>query len=76
MSLSANRVREIMQKGDNDSESLKEELAACQHLFDDMRAEHSRQEVFIFSLSDLDTKETTKNSMKFSQTSTVLQKLA
>ena len=35
-----------MQKVDNDSESLKEELAACQHLLDDMYAEHGRQEVF------------------------------
>ena len=40
------RVREIMEKVDNDSESLKEELAACQHLL----------EVFNFSLSNLDTK--------------------
>ena len=56
-SSSTNRVREIMQKVDNDSESLKEELAACQHLLDNMHAEHGRQEVFKFSLSDLDTKE-------------------
>ena len=59
-SSSTNRVREIMQKVDNDSESLKEELAACQHLLDDMHAEHGRQEVFNFSLSDLDTKEVNK----------------
>ena len=52
-----NRVREIMEKIDNDSESLKEELAACQHLLDDMHAEHGRQEVFNFSLLNLDTKE-------------------
>ena len=37
-SSSTNRVREIMEKTDNDSESLKEELAACQHLLDDMHA--------------------------------------
>ena len=49
-----------MQKVDTDSESLKEELAACQHLLDDMHAEHGRQEVFNFSLSDLDTKEINK----------------
>ena len=59
-SSSTNRVREIMQKVDNDSESLKEELAACQHLLDDMHAEHGRQEVFNFSLSDLETKEINK----------------
>ena len=59
-SSSTNRVREIMQKVDNDSESLKEELAACQHLLDDMHAEHGRQEVFNFNLSDLDTKEINK----------------
>ena len=46
-----------MEKIDNDSESLKEELAACQHLFDNVHAEHGRQEVFNFSLSNLDTKE-------------------
>ena len=46
-----------MEKIDNDSESWKEELAACQHLLDDMHAEHGRQEVFNFSLSNLDTKE-------------------
>ena len=45
-----------MEKVDNDSESLNEELAACQHLLDDMHAEHGRQEVFNFSLSDLDNK--------------------
>ena len=50
------RVREIMEKVDNDSESLKEKLAACQHLIDDMHSEHGRQEVFNFSLSNLDTK--------------------
>ena len=55
-SSSTSRVREIMQKVDNDSESLKEELAARQHLLDDMHAEHGRQEIFNFSLSDLDTK--------------------
>ena len=59
-SSSTNRVREIMQKVDNDSESLKEELAACQHLLDNLHAEHGRQEVFNFSLSDLDTKEINK----------------
>ena len=57
-SSSTNRVREILQKVDNDSESLKEELAACQHLLDDMHAEHVRQEVFNFSLFDLGTKKT------------------
>ena len=46
-----------MEKIKNDSESLKEELAACQHLLDDMHAEHGRQEVFNFSLSNLDIKE-------------------
>ena len=46
-----------MEKIDNDSESLKEELAACQHLIDHMHVEHGRQEVFNFSLSNLDTKE-------------------
>ena len=35
-----NRVREIMEKVDNDSESLIEELAACQHLPFAMPAEH------------------------------------
>ena len=45
-----------MEKIDNDSESLKEELAACQHLLDDMHAEHGRQKVFNFSLSDMDNK--------------------
>ena len=45
-----------MEKIDNDSKSLKEELAACQHLLDDMHAEHGRQKVFNFSLSDLDNK--------------------
>ena len=50
------RVREIMEKVDNDSESLKEELAACQHLLDAMHSEHGRQEVFNFSLLNLDTK--------------------
>ena len=54
-SSSTNRVREIMEKVDNDSESLKK-LAACQHLLDDMHAEHGRQEVFNFSLLDLDNK--------------------
>ena len=38
-----------MEKVDNDSESLKEELAACQHLLDDLHSEHGRQEVFNFS---------------------------
>ena len=52
-----NRVREIMEKIDNDSESLKEELAACQHLLNDIHAEHGRQEVFSLSLSNLDVKE-------------------
>ena len=61
-SSSTNRVREIMQKVVNDSESLKEELTAIQHLFDDMHAEHGRQEVFNFSLSDLDTKEINKKT--------------
>ena len=56
-SSSTKRVCEIMEKNDNDSESLKEELAACQHLLDDMHAEHGRQEVFNFSLLNLDTKE-------------------
>ena len=46
-----------MEKVDNDSESLKEELAGCKHLIDDMHAEHSRHNVFNFSLSNLDTKE-------------------
>ena len=46
-----------MGKIDNDSESVKEESAACQHLLDDMHAEHGRQEVFNFNLSNLDTKE-------------------
>ena len=55
-SSSTNRVREIMEKIDNDSELLKEELAACQHLLDDMHAEHGRQKVFNFSLSDSDNK--------------------
>ena len=55
-SSSTNRVRQIMEKVDNDTESLNEELAACQHLLDDMHAEHGRQEVFNFSLSDLDNK--------------------
>ena len=45
-----------MEKFDNDSESLNEELAACQHLLDDMHDEHGRQEVFNFSLLDLDNK--------------------
>ena len=45
-----------MEKVGNDSESLKEELTACQHLLDDMHAEHGRQEVFKFSLLDLDNK--------------------
>ena len=49
-----------MEKIDNDSESLKEELAMCQHLIDDMHAEHGRQEVFNFSLSNLDTKDINK----------------
>ena len=49
-----------MQKVDNDSESLKEELAACQPLLDNMHAEHGRREVFNFSISDLDTKEINK----------------
>ena len=57
---STNCVREIMEKVDNNSESLKEELAACQHLLEDMHAEHGRQELFNFSLSDLDTKEIKK----------------
>ena len=35
---------------------MNEELAACQHLLDDMHAEHSRQEVFTFNLSDLNNK--------------------
>ena len=48
-SSSTNRVAEIMEKVDNDSESLKEEMAACQHLPDDMHAEHCRPEVFNFS---------------------------
>ena len=56
-SSSTNRVREIMEKINKDSELLKEELAACQHLLDDMHAEHGRQEVFNFSLLNLDTKE-------------------
>ena len=55
-SSNTNRVREIMEKVDNDSESLNEELADCQHLLDDMHAEHGRKEVFNFSLSDLDNK--------------------
>ena len=55
-SSSTNRVCQIMEKVDNDSESLNEELAACQHLLDDMHAEHGRQEVFNFTLSDLDNK--------------------
>ena len=55
-SSNTNRVREIMEKVDNDSESLKEELADCQHLLDDMHAEHGRKEVFNFSLSDFDNK--------------------
>ena len=67
-------VFEIMEKVDNNSESLKEELAACHYLLDDIHAVHGRQEVFNFSLSDLNTTEI-KNSMNFSQTSTVLQKL-
>ena len=45
-----------MEKVDNDSEPLNQELAACQQLLDDMHAEHGRQEVFNFSLSDLDNK--------------------
>ena len=61
-SSSKNLVRELMQKVDNDSESLKGELAACQHLLDDMHAEHGRQEVFNFSLSELDTKEINKKN--------------
>ena len=55
-----NRDREIMEKVDNDSESVKEELAECQHLLDDMHAEHGRQEIFNFSLLNLDTKEISK----------------
>ena len=55
-SSNTNRVREIMQKVDNDSESLNEKLSACQHLIDDMHAEHGIQAVFNFSLSDLDNK--------------------
>ena len=43
-----------------DSENLKEELAACQHLLVDVHAEHGRQEVFNFSLSKLDTNEINK----------------
>ena len=54
-----------MEKIDNDSESLKEELAACQHLLDDMHAEHGRQEVFNFSLSNLDIKEINEKLNKF-----------
>ena len=45
-----------MEKVDNDSESLNEELAACQHLLEDMHSEHGRQKFFNFSLSDLDLK--------------------
>ena len=45
-----------MQEVDNDSESLMEELAACQHLLVNMHAEHGRHEVFNFSLTNLDTK--------------------
>ena len=55
-SSNTNRVRKIMEKVDNDSGSLKGELATCQHLLDNMHAEHGRQEVFNFSLSDLDNK--------------------
>ena len=46
-----------MEKVENGSESLKEELEACQHLLDDMHAELGRQETFNFSLLDLDTKQ-------------------
>ena len=46
-----------MQKVDNDSDSLKKELAPCKHLLDDMHAEHGRHDVFNFSLLHLDTKE-------------------
>ena len=46
-----------MEKVDNGSESLKEELTVCQHLLDDMCAEHGRQEIFNFSLSDFNTRE-------------------
>ena len=45
-----------MEKVDNDSESLNKKMAACQHLIDDMHAEHGIQEVFNFSLTDLDNK--------------------
>ena len=56
-SSSTNRVREIMEKLDNDSESLKEELVACRNLLENMHAEHGTQAIFNFTLSDLDTKE-------------------
>ena len=49
-----------MEKVENNSNSLKEELTACQNLLDNMRADHGREEVFNFSLSDLDTKEINK----------------
>ena len=55
-SSSTNCVSEIVENVDNDGELLKEELAGCQHLLDDMCAEHGRQ-VLNFSLSDLNTKE-------------------
>ena len=59
-SLNTTRVREIIDELNEDSEKLKEELAACQHLLADVHAEHGRQEVFNFSLSKLDTNEINK----------------
>ena len=59
-SLNTTRVREIVDELNEDSEKLKEELAACQHLLVDVHAEHGRQEVFNFSLSKLDTNEINK----------------
>ena len=55
-SSNTNRVREIMEKVDNDSESLNEDLAACHYLLNYMHAELARKEVFNVSLSDLDNK--------------------
>ena len=54
-----------MEKVDNDSKSLKEDLPVCQHLLDYMHVEHGRQEVLNFSLSNLDTKEINENFNEF-----------
>ena len=59
-SLNTTRVRETIDELNEDSEKLKKELAACQHLLVDVHAEHGRHEVFNFSLSKLDTNEINK----------------